>query len=60
MLKFTFDTHKADIYTLLKDMCNAGYLKTEGHCRVRNITSLREATPEVISEAICHVNCQRK
>ena len=32
-LRFTLNIHKADIYLLLKDMCNAHYLKAEGHGR---------------------------
>ena len=32
-LRYALKIHKADIYTLLKDMCNGGYLIAEGHGR---------------------------
>lgn len=32
-LRYALKIHKADIYTLLKDMCNEGYLIAEGHGR---------------------------
>jgi hypothetical protein len=32
-LRFALNIHKADIYALLKNMCNANYLKAEGHGR---------------------------
>lgn len=32
-LRYALNIHKADIYDLLKDMCNNGYLATEGHGR---------------------------
>lgn len=32
-LRFALNIHKADIYAMLKDMCNAGYLKAEGQGR---------------------------
>ena len=32
-LRFALNIHKADIYALLKNMCDANYLKAEGHGR---------------------------
>lgn len=32
-LRFALNIHKADIYALLKNMCNANHLKAEGHGR---------------------------
>ena len=32
-LRYALSIHKADIYSMLKDMCNQGYLEPEGHGR---------------------------